>query len=121
MRVAMGGSPLRRIKKRSKTKPKFRSRDLIYENQKNEKYYECWYCGFTCLLGREEEGGKNTPARISHTANYDVPYNTKLILRSHWIVTQTDFEGNIPSEDKVYDIDGSGCPLCHSPNWRGKY
>ena len=102
VRVARGGSPLRRVAKRSKTKPRFRTGRHIYENQKDDKYYSCWNCGFACKEGREE-CGSNTPSRISYTEDTDY--------------TPTDFFPDY----KVYDIEGTGCPLCHSPNWKGKF
>ncbi len=122
-----------------------RTRPLWDETeQDNGIYYKCWHCGFTCNDKRDELGGSNSRDGVTHDsfAQTSVPQSgpvgiegfSDLILGGSRSVNITytgighvmtlvraDSNGNAVEPKHYLDISGSGCPLCHSKNWRGDY
>ena len=105
------------------------------------KYYRCWNCGFICDVDQDELGGENSRSGATY-AQYDDVYSeneppfysgidgenetTPLVpllgMRSAHVVMKLDADG---SESTIrrnwYNDGGTGCPFCHTLNWRGDY
>ena len=99
-------------------------------------WYRCWNCGWACNEDRDELGGREsrdgvvledyvrTPERwyaidnpISSTACLGGPIN-------HFHVAQANGSAGQPKGVRHairVSESSSGCPFCHTKNWRGDY
>lgn len=89
------------------------------------KYYKCWNCGFTCNVDRDALGDSESEANITPTAYTQVDQygDTKYHCQGAAGATQTICEaaGGTWSATRYQPEGSGGCPLCHSPNYRGDY
>lgn len=101
----------------------------------NGLYFRCWNCGFINKDGREELAGDNAPDG-SATIDYSSPsmgmlepngdiMNLFAVLDSSIDFYQVLF---VPGQDGtpipiISDlmVTGTGCPLCHTRNWKGQH
>ena len=63
-----------------------------------DKWYRCWHCGYACKVGREAEGGSNTPNNITYSSS------TKLLLHFN----------NDDGDLDVEDVSGTGHTVTNS-------
>lgn len=99
----------RRIRGEKRTLP------MYGEGDDRGKYFRCWNCGFICNIDRDAlgdgDGRSYTEFAVTTEPLYPVadggpPY--KAILKG---VTILERDG--------YQVGGTGCPLCHTLNWKG--
>lgn len=86
-------------------------------------YFRCWHCGFVCDIRRDELDDRHG-ATISEatatsygdtTLNYAVGDAVQLSTgRTHDIVLMKE----LVTIYRHYSVSGSGCPLCHTRNWK---
>lgn len=102
-------------------------------------WYKCWNCGFICKEGRDSLGGSEsrsgvvledfveTPDRMGVDGKNGNHNSYQLCfdgLINHFHVVMANDSGGNPK--KPYHAlrvseSSSGCPFCHSKNWRGDY
>ena len=128
----------RRVRPTIKSKPIPGHKDYG-DGIEDGKFYECQYCGYTCdidkdaLGGLESKGGatyadaddrysENEPPFYSGIdgQNKTLPLASLLSLRSAHIVMESDADGTESTiRRNWYNDGGTGCPFCHSTNWKG--
>lgn len=102
------------------------------EGHKGAAQYKCWHCGFTCNEHRDALGGESSRSGVAHLdytieapgAEPGVKESAYAILGGilHTIVAvQIDSDGNPRTSVHSHTVTGSGCPHCHTLNWRGDY
>lgn len=97
-------------------------------------WYRCWNCGFICNSKRDALGDRDSQDGTVHTEYVAraegatpgeelSPYSVMRALTGTFVSLTVDVDGSgIPPYDyHAYDVGGTGCPLCHSLNWRGDY
>ena len=114
----------RRVRKESRTNPIWGSKDRG-DGEDHDRYWTCWNCGFTCDVERDELGDSESTARINHqqdTLTDEYAETTGYCYGANG-QTQTLCEANDGTWTtyRYWPDGGSGCPFCHSPNWRGDY
>ena len=62
------------------------------QHEDADRYYRCWHCGFVCDANRDQLGGEG------HGATYGTV--------------------SVAGEDVTVNTGGSGCPNCHTLNWK---
>jgi len=104
----------RRIRGEKRTIP------MYGEGDDAGKYFRCWNCGFICNIDRDAlgdgDGRAYTEFGITTEPLYPVdddggpPYAAVLkgINEYHTVGLHDG-----------YQVGGTGCPLCHTLNWRG--
>lgn len=89
------------------------------------KYYRCWNCGQICNDRYHELGGADSGSGATYSDfAVDSQGRSAVILRTipNGLVSgKLDSDGNDKPVVHNYSTSGSGCPLCHSLNWRGDY
>ena len=128
----MARDPRRRERSR---KPRGDSRTIPIRGYGDDdgKYFTCWYCGFTCNKDRDKLGGLGSKDGLNHeavsrTAPGAEPGEHLSALAvldgdlNHFETTlKADSSGNGIPPVVVFTTTGTGCPLCHSHNWRGDF
>jgi len=96
------------------------------------KWFKCWWCGFTCNKDRDALGDSQSRSGVVHEDyaqkpdydSRDVTATQALMLSEPQImIAETDSEGDPKKVKNAIWVSrkSSGCPLCHSLNWRGDY
>lgn len=122
-----------------------RTRLLFDETgQDNGMFYECWHCGFTCNDKRDTLGDGSSRDGVTHGDFGELadpepgPYGSSdnsvleqgglasasLVIKGIYqtkTINLSDSDGNPVEPKHLHSISGSGCPFCHSQNWRGDY
>lgn len=96
--------------------------------------YRCWYCGFICNERRDALGDGQSLAGTSYSDFTEAAigindsvnstltiYATLGGMLNTMVAVPVDSSGKPKLRPNVFQISGSGCPLCHSLNWRGDY
>lgn len=122
----------RRIPSRSRTLPIYG--DPIKGNGLDAgKYYRCWNCGFVCNVDRDALGDAQSRSGVVVTDFVETPERAEQgILASlatlgdinHFHVAMKNGIDGSPKairHSQMVAEGGSGCPLCHSLNYRGDY
>ena len=122
-----------------------RASDVRGNGEDYGKWYRCVFCGQICKLGRDKLGGPDekrmgttftdviTPAlgsldsALYHSGN-QVPSSEGNALGIVGGVGRAVVSMELGADGEALPIvhnlaatGGSGCPLCHSLNWRGDY
>ena len=138
-----------RIPRRSKTIP-LNGSSVYGDGEDAGKWFRCWNCGFICNVDRDGLGDAETISAITYDT-HDVVYSTDDYLtarpgtgrpvggsvdghndgiallqmatkRSGHVVLKVGADSvALTPWDNYYNTNGSGCPLCHTQNWRGDY
>lgn len=97
------------------------------------RYYECWWCGFTCNIDRDSLGGARSRGGDEHedfsTTTYtptDGISSPLCVLggsiNSSHVVMENGADGNPKSiRHNHKSVIAGGCPFCGCKNWLGKY
>ena len=91
------------------------------------KYYRCWHCGFICDIDKDALGGPESksgkiledysPASYGGIATLDG-------LVEHFHIAARNGSDDTPLTALHYfktSSSSTGCPQCHTKNWRGDY
>lgn len=120
-------------------RPRRRSRRIPIRgyNADTGRYFRCWNCGFICNKDRDLLGDNDSQPGTVYTV-YTPPADATIAgsgdplavisvmdsISSMGVSLATDTDGSsitATTSPILYDISGTGCPFCHSLNWRGDY
>lgn len=95
------------------------------------KWYRCWYCSTVNALGRDELGGQSSRAGttledvIIPSTKYDSGISLCVLggpINSFQVALELDSSGDPKTiRHDFKSVIASGCRLCGSRNWLGKY
>ena len=93
-----------RLPKESKTIPIYGHPERG-DGEDNGKYYRCWNCGFVCNVDRDALGDQSSRSGAAYETYAQVDEYGVATGKTRYKVSESS----------------TGCPLCHSKNWRGDY
>lgn len=92
------------------------------------RYFRCWNCGFVCDIDRDalDDGRHGATTTIYTTASAGAssgdPLSPFTLVDGTGIldvmVPQVDAAGGPVVVRNVYEVGGTGCPLCHTRAWK---
>jgi DNA-directed RNA polymerase subunit RPC12/RpoP len=118
-------------KRGKRLRPSRRARQIFGLGEDSGKYYRCQHCGFVCNIDRDELGGPADRDGLVYE-NYSVsiypnPLGNGIIRMGgdieHFQVVLENGSDDEPKEVEEHwrAVSVSGCPLCGSRNWLGRY
>ncbi len=124
---------LRKVRGDSKTIQRRYKSHRIDKDQVEDNLYKCWFCGFNCNIDREQLGKRNSKNHISYS-DFQTPSDpmdgdelSGLIVLggvlNAFVGMELSADGiteNVIRHD-LYPSSKTGCPLCGTLNWLGKY
>lgn len=92
------------------------------------RYFRCWNCGFVCDIERDalDDGRHGATATVYTTpapgATPEDPLSTVVLVDGTGILDVVspvlDAGGDAVVIRNVYEVGGTGCPLCHTRAWK---
>lgn len=92
-----------------------------------DRFYKCWNCGFICDTQQDALGDANSRSGVAIFDNIESPdrYGSGNLASLATLGGSISvMENGIDSQPKAIrhsqiSKSGTGCPLCHTRNWRG--
>ena len=121
-----------RWQRKSKVRKESRRIKLPGDEPEGGALYRCWNCGQICDESKDALGGKSSGSGAVYLdyieeaqgAESGMPESAMSVMSGilHVMVAlPSDLSGNPGLDPHIHVITGTGCPLCHSLNWRGDY
>lgn len=121
-----------RWQQKSRVRKESRTIKLPGEEPDGGALYRCWNCGQTCDEDRDALGDGHSGSGavyLDYTveapgAEPGIPESAFAVMSGilHVMVAlPSDASGNPSLEPHIHVTTGTGCPLCHTLNWRGDY
>ena len=89
------------------------------------KWFRCWNCGFLCNKDRDALGDSQSRDGVVIEDYAQNPegrnFTGDAILGLGVIASETDSEGDPIRYPLMISTKSTGCPFCHTLNWRGDY
>jgi hypothetical protein len=90
------------------------------------KFYHCWYCGFVNdvrdnTLGNAESTDATVLTRSQLPSDERPVGGRGMDIKFITVSPEVDADGNPKSVKEAFTVEGGGCPLCHTCNWRGDF
>ena len=117
----------------SKTIQKHYKTRNVYKDQIDDGLYTCWFCGFTCNIDKDLLGRKDSKNHISYS-DIQTPSNPTdgnegsniAVLGGElnaFVGMELSADGvtSVNITNELYPSSKTGCPLCGTLNWLGKY
>lgn len=96
-------------------------------------YYRCWVCGFRVKSDRDELGDEQSRSGIVHEDHHLTAFGARGNGDPHSVMSKLSgfssfgrtmialeigADGTAKTIRHSHFVTGSGCPFCHSKNWR---
>lgn len=117
---------------KSRVRRESRTIKLLGDEPEGGALYSCWYCGMTCNDARDALGDANsgsgavyqdsiTPAPGVEPGVFGSNLAVMGGMLNVMVALPADASGNPKLLPHSYFLTGTGCPMCHSLNWRGDF